>query len=295
MPRTDIQIQSLMVATDIDVLPDTSHVEDRGAYVVVRTPTNPSYHWGNFLLFREPPKPGDREQWEAAFEAEFGTEREYRHCAICWDRPGEEGAARTEFVETAGYDPDPAVALVAQPHELVEHPRMNRDVTVTALDPDGDDALWAGLLELQVLGREPGHSEADYRPFAEARMADRRKRFRAGDGAWFVAQLADGTIAGSCGVVVTQGRGRYQAVDTHPDHRRLGIATRVVYDAGRAAIDEYGAEHLVIAADAEYHALPLYESLGFVARERMFAVCWWPGAPRAAEHPRWGSLARPVS
>lgn len=294
MPRTEVDFRSLMVATDVDVLPDTSIVVDRGEYVVVRTPSNPQYHWGNFLLYRDPPVAGDGERWEATFDEEFGADRSYRHCALAWDVPGAEGAAHDEFVE-AGYSHEDGVALVAQPQELVEHPRANRDVTVRALDPDADDTLWEAVLELQVASREPGHTEAEYREFVEARMEDRRTRFRAGDGTWFVAQLPSGVVAASCGVVVTQGRCRFQAVDTHPDHRRLGIATRLVHDAGREAIDRFGAEHLVIVADADYHALPLYESLGFVERERLLAVCWWPGAPRAAEHPRWGSLARPVT
>ncbi len=293
MPRVDVSFQSLMVATDVDVLPDTAEVTDRGAYVVVRTPSNPSYHWGNFVLFRQPPEAGDRARWESTFEAEFGADRAYRHCALVWEPPGTDGAAREEFV-AVGYDPDVAVALVASPEELVLHPRANREVTVRALDPGGDDALWAEVLELQVAGREGGHSEADYRVFAEQRMADRRVRFRAGDGAWVVAIAPTGEIAASCGIVVTEGRCRYQAVDTVEQFRRQGIATRLVHDAGRIAVERYGAEHLVIVADAEYHALPLYESCGFVVRERCLAVCWWPTAPRAAEHPEWGVLARPA-
>jgi hypothetical protein len=63
----------------------------------------------------------------------------------------------------------------------------------------------------------------------------------------------------------------------------------VVHDAGRAALEQFGASHLVIGADAEYHALPLYESLGFVVRERSLAVCWWPGAPRASLHPSFAA------
>ncbi len=291
MPRTDVEIRSLMAATDVDVLPATSIVEDRGEYVVVRTPTNPTYFWGNFLLWRRPPVAGDRERWEAAFAAEFGTDRPSRHCALCWDVPGEDGAAQSEFVD-AGYDPDLAVALVAEPHELHAHARANADVRVRALDPHADEALWDAVVDLQVAAREEGHTEAEYRRFAQSRMEDRLVRFRQGDGAWLVAQLESGEVVGSCGVVVTQGRARFQAVDTVPEHRRRGIATRIVHDAGKLAIDRFAAEHLVIVADANYHALPLYESLGFVERERCLAVCWWPGAPRAATHPEWGESAR---
>jgi ribosomal protein S18 acetylase RimI-like enzyme len=292
MPRTDVEIRSLLTATDVDVLPDTSIVVDRGEYVVVRTPTNPTYFWGNFLMWRRAPEPGDRERWERAFAEEFGSQRESRHVSLCWDLPGQDGAFE-QFVE-AGYCPDRAVALVAEPDELVDHPRANRDVSVRALDIDGDEELWAAVVELQVDSREEGHSEASYRRFVTARMEDRRVRFREGDGAWFVAQLPSGEVAASCGVVVTQGRGRYQAVDTAIAHRRLGIARRLVSEAGHVAVARFGARQLVIGADAEYHALALYESLGFTVRERCLALCWWPGAPGADAHPAWGEHAGPA-
>jgi ribosomal protein S18 acetylase RimI-like enzyme len=291
MPRTDVRVRSLLAATDIDVLPDTSLVDDRGEYVVVRTPTNPTYHWGNFLHFRTAPGVGDRERWEAAFDEEFGGDRSPRHCALSWDVV-ENGVAQTEFVD-AGYEPDHAVALVARAGELCEHPRADRDVEVRTLDPRADDRAWREVVELQVAGRTGGHGESEYRMFVEAGMADRGIRLRAGDGAWFVAELK-GRVVASCGVIVTQGRGRFQAVDTALAHRRRGIATRLVHDAGRDAFDRMGAEQLVIGADADYHALALYESLGFAIRERTLAVCWWPGAPNAAKHPRWAQLARSV-
>lgn len=291
MPRTDVEIRTLIEATDIDVLPATSSVEDRGDYVVVRTPTNPTYHWGNFLMFRRPPSIGDRERWEAAFDTEFGADREYRHVSLCWDVL-DQGAAMSEFVEGAGYDFDLAVALVAEPHELHAHARASAEVTVRVLDPEEDGDLWNAVLDLQVAAREPGHTEDEYRRFVIARMRDRRLRFRDGDGAWLVAQDGAGTVVGSCGIVVTHGRCRFQAVDTAPSHRRRGVATRLVHDAGRLAIEQFDARQLVIVADANYHAKALYESLGFVERERKLAVCWWPGAEHAAKHPAWASLAR---
>lgn len=295
MPRTDVRITSLTAATDIDVLPDAAIIEDRGDYVVVRTPANPVHFWGNFLLWRDAPAVGDRERWEAAFEAEFADQPGSTHRSFAWDRTDGERGAADEFL-AAGYEGDAAVALIAQPHELLCHPRASEMVAVQVLDPapGADEQRWRAVVELQVAARETGHSEAEYRSFVEARMADRRARFARGDGAWFVAMSADGEVVGSCGVMVTDGRARYQAVDTAASHRRQGVATRLVYEAGRAAVDRLGARVLVIVADADYHALELYESLGFVPRQRTFAVCWWPGAPHAARHPTRGHLARPV-
>jgi ribosomal protein S18 acetylase RimI-like enzyme len=182
------------------------------------------------------------------------------------------------------------VSLVAAPDELVGHPRANAEVSVRALDPvEGADAdAWQQVEDLQVANREQGHSEEDHRAYVRQRQADRRTRFVAGDGAWFVAELPDGTVAASCGVIVTDGRGRFQTVDTAQAHRRRGIASRLVHDAGHEAVARFGARQLVIVADAAYHALALYESLGFVRREQITGMCWWPGAPNAAHHPDRG-------
>ncbi|MCW2949655.1 MAG: putative acetyltransferase [Thermoleophilia bacterium] len=279
-----MRIRSLTYATEIDVLPTGAVVEDRGPYVVVRSPSNPTHFWGNFLLYRQPPAAGDRERWERDFTREIGASQ---HVAIGWDTvAGEQGVADSEFV-AAGYRIETGVALVATPHELRAHARASRDAQIRMLDPapGADEARWAGAVEVQVAGRGPGHSETDYRAFVAARMADRRARFQAGDGAWFVAETSDGQIVASCGIIVTAGRARYQSVDTLEPFRNRGIASRLVHDAGAHAIREHGAQRLVIVADAGYHALPLYQSLGFVAREQTVGVCWWPDAPHAARHP----------
>ena len=47
-------------------------------------------------------------------------------------------------------------------------------------------------------------------------------------------------------------------------------------EAARRSAEDHGAERFVIAADADYHALGLYESLGFERREHVFGVCLWP-------------------
>jgi ribosomal protein S18 acetylase RimI-like enzyme len=106
-------------------------------------------------------------------------------------------------------------------------------------------------------------------------MGERKALFRAGRGAWYAA-LAGGEVAGSSGVIVTAGLGRFQAVDTAEPHRRKGICSRLVVEAARRATADCGAECFVIAADPGYHALGLYESLGFTRAERVVGVCRCP-------------------
>ena len=53
--------------TDLAVLRlGGSVIEDRGSHLVVRTPANPEYYWGNFVLVLEDREDVDR--WAAVFE-----------------------------------------------------------------------------------------------------------------------------------------------------------------------------------------------------------------------------------
>jgi ribosomal protein S18 acetylase RimI-like enzyme len=271
--------RSLVLATDIDVLAVDHTVARRDGHLVVRSPSSPAFWFGNFLLFDDAPGPGDGERWERLFEREFADEPRVRHRTFCWDRPdGETGAATAEFTGR-GYDLYSLVGLTAGPGELVAHPRANRTVAVRPLDPVAggpDEPLWAAVIEIQVAGRDRRLGEHDYRDFSRNRQDELRALFSAGRGGWYVALTPAGEVVSSCGIVATDDRGRFQAVETAERHRRRGICSRLVIDAARHAAAAHELRSLVIAADADYHALGLYESLGFRRRERVSSLCRQP-------------------
>jgi ribosomal protein S18 acetylase RimI-like enzyme len=271
--------RSLVWATDIDTLPLDHTVERREGYLAVRSPGNPEHYWGTLLVFDDPPGAGDRARWEALFEHEFRDDPRIRHRTFAWDRvDGVAGAAGAEFVEH-GYRLDDSVGLVADPSAVRHHPREDREVEVRLLDATegADTGLWRQVIELEVAGRDPELTEDEYRTYLEARHADRRKLFRAGRGAWYVATDPEGgNVVASCGIVVTAGRGRFQSVETAAPYRRRGICSRLVVEAARYAVEAHGAVQLVIVADSAYHALGLYESLGFERREHVYGVSRWP-------------------
>lgn len=269
MPSGNVP-RSLVWATSIDVLGPDRIVERRADHLVIRSPGNPDFYWGNFLLFDDAPRSGDLARWESAFADAFGDEPRVRHRTFAWDRiDGQLGEARSELA-AGGYAIDETVGLVARSHDLEPHSRANREVAIAALDPFGDDALWDAVVELNVETREPEHDEDGYRTFTRARQGELQELFRAGHGTWYVAlDPADGQVVGTCGIVVIAGRGRYQSVVTASTHRRRGICSRLVVEAARLSSAVFGTEHFVIAAELGYHALGLYESLGFKRRERV--------------------------
>jgi len=271
--------RSLVWGTDVDVLPIDRVVERRDGYLVIRSPSNPTHYWGNLLLFDDPPVAGDGARWEEQFVNEFGADPRVQHLTFAWDHvDGALGCAHEEFV-VRGYVLEQSVGLVATPDLVRSHPRENREVQVRALEPvvGVDEELWEQVVALQVAARHERFDEGSYRAFSSRRLADIRALFRLGHGGWYVALEAGGSeVVASCGVVVTGARGRFQSVETKAAYRRRGICSRLVVEAAHSTAGQHGAQHLVIAADANYHALGLYESLGFQRLERVCGVCKQP-------------------
>jgi len=279
---TSARPRSLLWRTHLDVLPVDAEVARRAGYLVVRSPSNPGHYWGNLLLFDAPPGAGDGRRWESLFASEFAADGQVRHRTFAWDdTTGALGRAREELLP-AGYELERTVALVAAAGELRPHARANRDVEVLALDGgDGDRDLWKQVVELQVAGRDPGFPEDPYRAFCRRRLADLRVLFSAGRGAWWVA--LDPTrreVLASCGIVCTEQRARFQTVDTAAAHRRRGICSRLLVEAAARTAGRHGTREFVIGADPDYHALGIYESLGFRPAEHVTGACLTPPPER---------------
>jgi ribosomal protein S18 acetylase RimI-like enzyme len=288
MSAQDVQPRSLVWATDIQVLPQGRVLERRGGYLVVRSPENPHHHWGNFLLFDEAPTAGAADRWVQLFEEEFSDTPAVTHRAFGWDvLDGDLGEAREEFVSRS-YELEEIVGLCAPAGAVAPHPRENREVTVVPLDAraGADAERWEQVVDIWVASSEvepPARPER--RSFVYRRLGELRGLFSAGMGSWYVALDADGgEVVGCCGIVARGPLGRFQSVDTRADWRRRGVCSRLLVEACRHSERHYAVERFVIAADANYHARGLYESLGFEAVERVAGVCLDPST-RPAKRP----------
>ncbi len=148
---------------------------------------------------------------------------------------------------------------------------MNSDVTVRPLVTDME---WQEALKLYTLCFQGEHSEPGYSIFARRLQNQYRAMVDAGLGQWFGA-FQSGQLAGALGLFTNDGIGRFQSVCTAPAFRRRGICSRMVYEAASFGLTEMGADRLVMAADPEYHAARIYESLGFRVTEKQVALGWW--------------------
>lgn len=263
-----MHVRSLGYRTDLIFHRFSGVVVDRGSYLVIRTPGNSTYRWGNFLLFSRPPQPGDLVRWEGLFAEEVGTPPEVAHKVFGWDAMNGEQGCVAPFL-AAGYTLETTVVMAAA--TLSRPPNHNAELTVRQL---GSDADFSEMLELHVLCREAGEDEAGYRTFWRANVQGFRKMIAAGLGAWFGA-FWDGTLVGSMGLFVGGGLARYQAVVTQPAFRRRGVCRTLLFEVGRYGLEKLGGKTLVIVADEAYFAKDIYASVGFEVRERQVGLEWF--------------------
>ena len=286
-------ITSLGFRTDVALrVLEGAEVTDRGDYLVVRSPDNPDFWWGNFLLLAGWPAPGTADSWLARFAAEFPLAR---HVTLGVDSAGEDGAgedgagedgagedgagedgagedsAGMDSVHDSGVIPADFLAAGLEPQRdtvltcaaVGPPPHPSAEAEIRRLESDAD---WQQSVDLTVRCFGPGES----RDYLEDRTAVRRRLTMAGRGAWFGA-FAGGRLLAQLGLFdAGDGYARYQHVETAPEARRRGLAGTLVWHAGRYGREVLGASTFVIVADPADVAIRVYRACGFADRQRQF-------------------------
>ncbi|WP_350276019.1 GNAT family N-acetyltransferase [Kribbella sp. HUAS MG21] len=250
-----MEIVNLGYRTDLAVLGlSGSSVHDAGEYVVARTPDNPGFWWGNFLLYRTPFAPGDVKRRVDDFRREFP---DAEHIAFGIDTTGGEIGAEDELA-AAGFAVEPAVVQTAG--RVVPPPRPNEQSTYRFLSSDDD---WEQVFH-QSLACAELEVDAPYEEFTRRKVATRRAMVDSGHGKWFGAFDGD-RLQSSLGLVFDGAVARFQSVQTAPEDRGQGLAGTLVHHAATYGLTR--AKTLVIVADPDYHAIRIYRAVGFTDAE----------------------------
>lgn len=265
-----MEVKSLGYRTDLIFPGFDGEILDRGSYMVVRTPSNPTFYWGNFLLFENPPAEGDFVRWRELFAREIGVPPNVNHTTLGWNTVKGERGSVAPFLDD-GFRLERSTVMTARKLNPSAHPAT--DLVVRPLASDED---WTQSVENQVASREPEFTEAGYRVFRQRVMERYRKMAARGLGDWFGGFLGNRLVA-DLGIFHTGSVGRYQSVQTHPDFRRRGAAGTVVYEASQYMVNCYGLETLVIVTETDSDAGRLYQSLGFAATEYQAGLEKWKG------------------
>jgi ribosomal protein S18 acetylase RimI-like enzyme len=261
-------LRSLGYRTDLMFPLYDGEVIDRGEYIVVRTPSNPTYYWGNFLLFRLPPEGGAVVRWRRLFAEEIGARFPSHHETFGWDNPEGERGHIDGFVKE-GFELVASRVLTAQ--SVVPPPRVAADLVIRPMESEAD---WNEAIDFGTLTRPEGHADAGYREFRQRQMRRYRAMQADGLGYWFGA-FRSGKLLADVGLFRSDDLARYQSVVTHPEHRRQGVAGTLVFQASVLFLEQHPGVTLVIVAEDGSGAERLYRSIGFQPREYQLGLERW--------------------
>jgi GNAT superfamily N-acetyltransferase len=226
-----------------------SSVDDRGDHLVVRTPANPTYHWGNFVLVTDPAAADDADRWVQVFGATFPVAT---WVAIGLPRMPDEPRAWAAY--ELDLEVDEVLVASTLPHQTM------RPGSFSVRRLTGDD--WEQDRALAVAENErTGDGGTDtYTAFVRARSEAKRAVSDRDVAAYFGA-FADGVLVASLGIVRCGDAARYQDVLTGADHRGRGLASHLLGVAARWAAS-YGCDRWVIVTEATNPAGRVYQRIG---------------------------------
>jgi len=237
-------------------------VSPREDCLVVRTPTDPTFYWGNFLLVQQPPGDADFDGWMARFDAEIGAhDRATQHVAFGLDVID---ATLPPSFARAGFELIRSTVLALSAEQLI-HPRKAVPAGFEPRPLRLPQEIGAAV-DLQVRTEDTGFEPHGYRVHREARMAGYAAMDAAGLGRWFGVWHRDALVA-DCGLFTgdtPEARiARFQHVETHPEFRRKGLCSALVHHACRYGFERLGVNRIVMCADPDDVAIGIYRSLGF--------------------------------
>jgi ribosomal protein S18 acetylase RimI-like enzyme len=244
--------------TDFIVHRHDGVIVERDDCIVVRTPKNPTYYWGNFVLLPDVPADDALDHWMARFDVEIAQQQPAsQHRAFGINAP--RAHAELPSWVRAGFELQVHDVMQVAPGQLRAPPRLARGDVVfrpAQLERETD-----AFVELQCADTQ-GHSLDGYRHFRAGKMAAIARMHAAGAAQWF-GLWCDGILAADCGLVRDGPLGRFQYVETHPAWRRRGLCSTLVHEVSAWGFAHWGLQTITMVADPGDVAIGIYRSLGY--------------------------------
>lgn len=242
-----------------------SQIKEKRNYIVVRTPSRPDYFWGNFIILRDRIDTQIKfQRWIDIYSDEFDTFDSFKTFAFdCVDGNigDEEIFAAFDF---SLYKNKGLVTDAVHPP-----PHLNANFEFKIVDVESEIEA---LIEVHTNDEWPLPKELE-KPFLKQQFESLLKLQQKGIGKRFGAYV-DGKLAADLGIYTMGEIGRFNNVATHQNYRRQGLCGALMYLSSDYALANMGVKKLVIEAAEDYHALRIYESVGFTPLERFRAIEW---------------------
>jgi GNAT superfamily N-acetyltransferase len=257
-------VRSLALRTEIMFAELDGDVLDRGDHVVVRTPSNPTFFWGNFLVLPVAPTVAALEvdgELMRLFEEQFPSTR---HRLFAWDDIAAGGFDPTPFAGVGFRSDNETSLLRLEDIDALRSPRQSMTIRATRQDE------WPSVFALLDRCMTPMERAALYREFLRLQVARYARFVEAGHGDWF-GVFDDDTLVGTCGVFSRAGLTRYQVVCVDEAWRGRGVAMALVAHVASFALQRWNVPVLIGAAPGS-QAERIYSRLGFAPIERTTAL-----------------------
>ena len=245
-----------------------AEVIEREDCVVVRSPGNEGFYWGNCLMVAETPADADLAHWLRRFEQEVAAGRPgVRHVAIGFNStPPAPGLLPSWHAD--GFELMETATMRLRPG-MLRMPQASRAAPLALRPIDWSHELEA-FVDLQSADSQ-GHEPQGYRRFRREQMRRFETIDAQGVGTWFGLWCGD-TLVADCGLLREGTLGRFQSVLVHPDWRRRGLCRAMVGGVCEWGFGPWGLEELLMCADPQDVAIGIYESLGFEAFDREWGL-----------------------
>ncbi len=244
-------------------------VTDCGDHLVVRSPRSPGYYWGNFLLYDRLPGDADFAPWMQRFdETIVRREPSTGHVAFGVQAQAAAFVAPPAFA-AAGFEVFKTSTLTLKRGSLLA-PRRTPEAAFELRPLQlPQEAAW--VVDLSSACNDEGYEPEGYRLFRAEQMQRYGEMAAAGMGHWWGA-LHQGQVVASLGLFGRRELGRFQHVETHPEFRRRGLCSALVYAACAHGFERMGWHTLVMGADPEDVAIGIYRSLGFAELDSLWML-----------------------
>jgi GNAT superfamily N-acetyltransferase len=238
-------------ATDLEILRLTgSDIQEYEDHIIVKTPSNPKYHWGNCLLVLDHSSVSQAQTWVSKFHQNF-PKADWISIAL------PVMPKNLEDWQSHGISFD--LLEVLQTNELPQAFPLPSGYLVRALDGADWELLAQKEIEENLISKM--YEPKDYEEFIIQTNQARKELCEKGKAAWFGAFLENQLVA-SLGIVICGTTARYQSVETRSSHRKKGLASHLLGVAAKWAA-ENGCINWVIVTESTNEAGRVYRRAGF--------------------------------